>query len=114
MHEETYSFAVGELDLTDKQVKKVGRNGFGADYTKTATVEYLKGGVAEKRVVSSFESKHGMLSTEETYHIISGAARLVGRREIRYEFENRGKRKLPSRRRTRFTIRRAAAPGARR
>ncbi|WP_306576091.1 RHS repeat-associated core domain-containing protein [Anaerotruncus massiliensis (ex Togo et al. 2019)] len=95
IHEETYSFAVGELDLTDKQVKKVGRNGFGADYTKTATVEYLKGGVAEKRVVSSFESKHGMLSTEETYHIISGAARLVGRREIRYEFENRGKRKLP-------------------
>lgn len=49
IHEETYSFAVGELDLTDKQVKKVGRNGFGADYTKTATVEYLKGGVARKK-----------------------------------------------------------------
>ncbi|GKH47843.1 hypothetical protein CE91St45_24050 [Oscillospiraceae bacterium] len=95
LHEETYSFAVGELDLTDKQAKKVGVKGFGAQYTAVATVEYLKGGIAEKRVVSSFESKHGMLSTEETYHIISGAARLVGRREIRYEFENRGKRKLP-------------------
>ena len=73
LHEETYSFAVGELDLTDKQAKKVGVKGFGAQYTAVATVEYLKGGIAEKRVVSSFESKHGMLSTEETYHIISGA-----------------------------------------
>lgn len=95
LHEETYSFAVGEMDLTDKQAKKVGVEGFGAQYTDVATVEYLKGGVAEKRVVSSFESKHGMLSTEETYHMISGAAKLVSRREIQYEFENRGKRKLP-------------------
>lgn len=95
LHEEKYSFAMGELDLTDKQAEKVGVEGFGADYTKTATVEYLKDGVTEKKVTSSFESKHGMLSTEETYHMVSGAAKLIGRREIKYEFENRGKRKLP-------------------
>ena len=95
LHEEKYSYATGELDLTDKQAKKVGVEGFGADYTKTATVEYLKDGVTEKKVISSFESRHGMLSTEETYHVVSGAAKLVGRRAITYEFENRGKRKLP-------------------